>query len=71
MKKVTKSSRIYSIGDIPGRSDLLEKLLKKIKEDVKTKPVRNNTIIFLGDYIDRGKNSKKVVELIINLSDYF
>ena len=69
MKKITKSSRIYSIGDIHGRSDLLEKLLKKIKEDVKTKPVRNNTIIFLGDYIDRGKNSKKVVELIINLSD--
>ena len=71
MKKITKSSRIYSIGDIHGRSDLLEKLLKKIQEDVKKKPVRNNTIIFLGDYIDRGKNSKKVVELIINLSDRF
>ena len=52
MKKITKSSRIYSIGDIHGRSDLLEKLLKKIQEDVKKKPVRNNTIIFLGDYID-------------------
>ena len=35
MKKITKSSRIYSIGDIHGRSDLLEKLLKEIQEDVK------------------------------------
>ena len=31
MKKITKFSRIYSIGDIHGRSDLLEKLLKKIQ----------------------------------------
>ena len=68
MKKITKSSRIYSIGDIHGRSDLLEKLLKKIKEDLEKKPIKNNTIIFLGDYIDRGENSKNVIELIINLS---
>ena len=35
MKKITKFSRIYSISDIHGRSDLLEKLLKEIQEDVK------------------------------------
>ena len=61
MKKITKSSRIYSIGDIHGRSDLLEKLLKKIQEDAKKKLVRNNTIIFLGDYIDRGKIQKRLL----------
>lgn len=56
---------IYAIGDVHGQLSLLEKLLDKIDVDAKslpegTKPV----IVFLGDYIDRGLQSKQVIDLL-------
>lgn len=53
--------RVYAIGDIHGRVDLLERLLGLIEQDRKQydKPAE---IVFLGDYVDRGENSKQVVD---------
>ena len=46
---------IYAIGDIHGRSDLLALLLDKIAADAaQGKDAKRRTLIFLGDYIDRG-----------------
>jgi serine/threonine protein phosphatase 1 len=58
----------YSIGDIHGRLDLLEKIIPLIFEDADIKnPEDGAEIIFLGDYIDRGPDSKGVVDYIIDL----
>jgi serine/threonine protein phosphatase 1 len=54
--------RAYAIGDIHGRSDLLEILLAKIEADIASRPRSENFIIFLGDLIDRGPDSAGVVE---------
>ena len=55
------SERIFAIGDIHGCAEELEKLLAIL-------PFNNtDTIVFLGDYIDRGPNSKKVIDLILDL----
>ena len=54
--------RAYAIGDIHGRSDLLEILLAKIETDIASHPQSENFIIFLGDLIDRGPDSAAVVE---------
>ena len=57
--------RIYCIGDIHGRVDLLKQLHDKIKLDSDTFS-GHKTIIYLGDYIDRGPDSKRVIDCILN-----
>ncbi|MBY0429219.1 MAG: metallophosphoesterase [Alphaproteobacteria bacterium] len=60
--------RIYAIGDIHGRLDLLKQLLDKIDADPKPVGVAVKKI-FLGDYIDRGVQSKQVLDYVMQLAD--
>lgn len=61
---LTKGIRMkyYVLGDIHGRLDLLEKSVQKIYDLVEEKDFQ---IITLGDYIDRGPNSKGVIEFLM------
>lgn len=58
-----EGQRIYAIGDIHGRLDLLIALLEKIEIDSETAP-DGVQLVFLGDYIDRGPDSAKVVDYL-------
>ncbi|MCH7806649.1 MAG: serine/threonine protein phosphatase [Proteobacteria bacterium] len=58
--------RAYAIGDIHGRADLLEKLLGLIKADARENPQAEPQVIFLGDYVDRGIDSKAVIDLVLD-----
>lgn len=67
------SGLTYAIGDVHGRCDLLEKLLSSIAADVDelrtaTPAELVVTIVFLGDYIDRGLHSKQVVDFLLSFS---
>lgn len=55
--------RIYAIGDIHGRIDLLDRLHILIEADMATAPERR-VIVYLGDYIDRGPDSALVIERV-------
>ena len=57
-------TRIYAVGDIHGRADLLSETLERIDEDLWRRPVEYAVEIFLGDYIDRGPSSKDVIDLL-------
>ena len=58
--------RLYAIGDIHGRLDLLECLLGLIDEDRKGRErAAVTTFVFLGDYVDRGPDSKDVVARLV------
>lgn len=58
-------SKIIAIGDIHGEIAKLQNLFDKLSIN------KNDTLVFLGDYIDRGENSKGVIDYLINLSkDY-
>lgn len=57
--------RIYAVGDIHGRSDLLDKLLVSIAGEEKDGVPAQ--LVFLGDYLDRGPDSRGVVERLISL----
>ena len=52
----------YAIGDVHGRRDLLEALLTAIGEDAADRDAR---IVFLGDIIDRGPESRQCLEMVI------
>ncbi|HUD51417.1 MAG TPA: metallophosphoesterase family protein [Parvibaculum sp.] len=54
--------RLYAIGDIHGRDDLLGGLLARIEADARTRPPARNILIYLGDYIDRGLQSRQVLD---------
>src|SRR5664279_1503662 len=57
--------RIYAIGDVHGRADLLKKLFARIDADLQADPIAETMHVFLGDYIDRGKDSATVLDLLI------
>ena len=56
------AERIIAIGDIHGCSKALESLLSAVV------PQDDDLFVPLGDYVDRGPNSKRVIELLIELS---
>jgi serine/threonine protein phosphatase 1 len=58
-----KRQRIFIVGDIHGCLDVLIRLMEKIDWHPET-----DRLIFLGDYIDRGEDSRGVIEYLMNLS---
>ncbi len=64
-----KGERIYVIGDVHGRNDLLQSLLKKVVAHFSTLLPRPKkvTLLFLGDVIDRGPDSKRCMSRILRL----
>src|SRR5215212_1137645 len=56
--------RIYAIGDIHGRADLLKGVLLQIDVDCTLYPSFRPIVVLLGDYIDRGPASKEVLDLL-------
>jgi serine/threonine protein phosphatase 1 len=67
--RVPDGMRIYAIGDIHGRNDLLHSLLEKIEADDATRGPADTHIIFLGDLMDRGSDSAGVIDTAIALRD--
>jgi serine/threonine protein phosphatase 1 len=59
---------VYAIGDIHGRMDVLGPLVREIAIDAAaTNPVDRPLLVLLGDYVDRGPESRQVVDLILRL----
>lgn len=58
-------TRLYAVGDLHGRKDLLDRMLELIAADARVAKAGRKLVIFLGDYIDRGPDSKGVVTTIL------
>jgi serine/threonine protein phosphatase 1 len=59
---VPPGSRVYVIGDIHGRLDLLSQLAEAIERDDAQRAAANTTVILLGDLVDRGPDSAGVLD---------
>ncbi len=59
-------TRIYVVGDIHGRVDLLSRLHSHIQDDVNLSMQNRHLIVYLGDYVDRGETSKTVIDLLLD-----
>jgi serine/threonine protein phosphatase 1 len=57
--------RIYAVGDIHGRADLVSDLFTRIDAHHAAHPIRKPVQLFLGDYIDRGPDSREVLDLLV------
>jgi len=62
--KLPAELRIYTIADIHGRADLLRTLLRAIQKDADHHRDTTHLLITLGDYIDRGPDSREVLDLL-------
>lgn len=56
-------ARLIGISDIHGEYEKLCAVLEKVS------PQKEDTIIFMGDYIDRGEKSREVVDKIIDMQN--
>lgn len=65
---VPDGKRVYAVGDIHGRLDLLDRLLADIMADHARRGDADMQVIFLGDLVDRGPDSRGVVERLIAFS---
>jgi serine/threonine protein phosphatase 1 len=60
---------VYAIGDVHGRADLLDQLFLEIDADLKAHPAPQALHVFLGDYIDRGRDSRQVLDSLLARSE--
>lgn len=64
--QVPPGKRIYAIGDIHGRHDLLSELHARILDDAASASHLLPTVVYLGDYVDRGPGSFEVIETLLH-----
>ncbi len=66
--RVPEGHLVYAVGDIHGRFDLLERLVGMIEADAAARravgQIEHCSLIFLGDYVDRGFQSKQVLDYL-------
>lgn len=59
--------QVYAIGDVHGRADLLDRLYRQIRRHSEDAPPGRRVIVHLGDYVDRGPDSRGVIDRLLAL----
>ncbi len=63
-RSLPPGERVYAVGDVHGRADLLRPLLAAIVESARG--AGRATAVFLGDYVDRGRDSRDVIDALLD-----
>lgn len=68
---MVEGRRVYAIGDVHGRADLLESLLGQIYADIRLHADSGvtPTIVFLGDYVDYGHETRRCLDRLVALAE--
>lgn len=66
--KTPENLRIYAIGDVHGCLNHLQAVHHWIDEDLARHPASDWTIVHVGDYVDRGDQSREVMDYLIDRS---
>lgn len=62
--RAPEGERVYAVGDVHGRADLLLEMVDLIRADMREGDARRHTVIFLGDYVDRGPGNAEVLDIL-------
>jgi serine/threonine protein phosphatase 1 len=65
LPSIPSGRRVYAIGDVHGRLDLLIELIDRIRRDHHDRPSASAAIVMLGDLIDRGPQSAEVIAFLM------
>ena len=65
-RAVPEDARVYAIGDIHGRVDLLADLHRRILDDAERNAKPRMVVVYVGDYVDRGLQSRAVLDTLID-----
>lgn len=65
--RVPEACVVWAVGDIHGRADLSGPLIAAIRADLVASPARRKVIVFLGDHVDRGPDSRGVLDQIVSV----
>jgi serine/threonine protein phosphatase 1 len=65
IRRLAPDRRIYAVGDIHGMAQLLADVFARIDADLAQRPRQHATEVFLGDFIDRGPESARVLSMLI------
>ncbi len=60
------TGRLYVVGDIHGRSDLLDRMILEISRDLDAHPIGACLTVTLGDYLDRGPDARGVLDRLVS-----
>lgn len=63
---VPDGTRVYAIGDIHGCADLLRAIHRQIEDDMAAAPKERCVVVYVGDYVDRGEDSRGVIDLMLD-----
>ena len=55
----------YAIGDVHGRADLLARMLDRLEQEFRAVDAPAPILVFLGDFVDRGPDSRDVIDLLV------
>lgn len=58
---------VWAVGDVHGRLDLLKPLVDAIRSDAQASSTDRTVVVFLGDYVDRGPESRGVLRYLADL----
>lgn len=67
LPSIPDGQRVYAVGDIHGRLDLFEALVAAIEADDAARAPAETLIVLLGDLVDRGDDSRGVIEFARDL----
>ncbi len=66
LPRIDDGVRLYAIGDIHGHANLLRDMHTAILKDSAEYSGARKVIVYMGDYVDRGYQSKEVIDILIN-----
>ena len=64
--RLADRGRLYVISDIHGCSHLLERMIEGISCDLEGNPIDDCLTVTLGDYFDRGPDSRGVIDRLVD-----
>jgi len=62
---VPADTRVYAVGDIHGRADLLDRLHRAMLDDAYGPAPTRLVAVYIGDYVDRGLQSREVIDCLL------